>query len=251
MVSKWRLIERIEENGGMQMAIDEAILISKSQGTVPDTLRFYTWKPPAVSIGFFQGIHEEIDMEKAKKNGVDVVRRITGGGAVLHENELTYSLVVSEGVVSNDISESYREICGGLVEGLKLLGVKAEFRPINDIVVNERKISGSAQTRRNGVVLQHGTLLLDVNPERMFSILKVPEEKMRDKIVKDVRKRVTSLREERGDVSLEKVESSLRKGFEKVFGVRLVKEELTEEEVTLAGKLFKEKYSTERWNLWR
>ena len=115
---------------------------------------------------------------------IDYVRRRTGGGAVYHDTygELTYSIVVDEDhrLVSEDFLETYRKLCSGLVLGLRLLGIPAEFKPINDIVVHGKKISGNAQTRRMHVILQHGTILRKVDPELMFRVLKVPSEKIRD-----------------------------------------------------------------------
>jgi len=249
---EWRLVKRIETNGAMQMAIDEAILIARVRGLVPNTLRFFTWKPACVTIGFFQNIEQEVDVEKAKAMGIDVVRRYTGGGAVFHDKELTYSIVLDERNVSFDIIESYRKICGCIIQGLRSFGISAEFTPINDIVVNGRKISGNAQTRKEGFVLQHGTILMDVDIKKMFSVLKDSDEKIRDKMVKSAEERVTSIkREARKEISLEELERELKKGFEKVFGVKFKEDELTKEELEIAEKLCKEKYSTKEWCFWR
>jgi len=151
----------------------------------------YGWKPSAVSIGYFQGLEEEVDLAVAQKEGVSVVRRITGGGAVFHDAELTYSFVTRE--FEENILDSYRQICGAVLSGLKTIGIEGQFAPLNDLILGGKKFSGNAQTRKNGVLLQHGTILLDVDVDRMFSLLKVPSEKMRDKIVSDVKMRVTGI----------------------------------------------------------
>ncbi len=118
--------------------------------------------------------------------GIDVVRRRTGGGAVYHDEhgEITYSLIAPEGLFSKDIRASYRDICGCIIEGLASLGIAAEFRPINDVTVNGRKISGSAQTRRQGILTQHGTVLYAIDRDTMFSVLRPSAKKLADKPVR-------------------------------------------------------------------
>ncbi|MBN2517953.1 MAG: lipoate--protein ligase family protein [Candidatus Altiarchaeota archaeon] len=245
----FRLLLDGNDFAARNMGIDEAILLSGSP-----TLRLYGWDPPAVSIGFFQGIRQEVDIEICKESGVDVIRRITGGGAVFHEHEITYSFVVSEsaGLVSRNILESYGQICGAVVSGLRRLGLRAEFKPINDIVVGNKKISGSAQTRKNGVVLQHGTLLLDVNPKKMFSLLKVPNEKIRDKMIQAVEERVTSLNRELGRIlDYNSIQRALISGFKENLDLDFVEGSLTDTEKKAADDLYKNKYSTRGWNFMR
>ena len=169
MVEEWRFLDTGAKDAYHNMALDEAIATARSRNLVPNTIRFYRWKPSAVSIGYFQSMEEEVDTSACKAMGVDYVRRITGGGAVYHDynGELTYSIIVSERhkIIPRNILESYGVLCSGLVLGLKILGIPAEFKPINDIVVEDRKISGNAQTRRMGVIQQHGTILRRVDPK--------------------------------------------------------------------------------------
>ncbi|MEM2121144.1 MAG: biotin/lipoate A/B protein ligase family protein [Candidatus Woesearchaeota archaeon] len=249
---RFRLLNLIETNGFMQMAIDEAILEARIKDLVPNTIRFYTWNPKCVSIGYFQSLEKEVNIEKAKREGVDVVRRITGGGAVFHDKELTYSIVVSENLVSHDVLKSYEKICNAIIRGLEFLGVKAVFKLINDIVVDEKKISGNAQTRRQNIILQHGTILLDVDVKRMFSLLKVPDEKIRDKIISSVEERVTSLKRILNrEIKPEDLRINLIRGFQDVFDVEVEEKGLTDYEINLSKKLFKNKYSTKEWNFLR
>ncbi|MFH0861966.1 MAG: biotin/lipoate A/B protein ligase family protein [Candidatus Altiarchaeota archaeon] len=231
------------------MGLDEAILEHVSDSRSPATLRFYGWAPRAVSIGYFQSMREEVDVDACFKDGVDVVRRITGGGAVYHDRELTYSYIAKEDAVPDDILESYRLICGGLIRGFNGLGLKAEFAPLNDILSGGRKISGNAQTRRMGCVMQHGTILLDVDVDRMFRYLKVPSEKMRDKAVKDVKERVTSLKHLTGkEVPCGKAAEAFKKGFAEALKLRLKPASPTPSELAQAQSLAECKYFTLEWN---
>jgi lipoate-protein ligase A len=179
---KWRVIEYTQNNAAMNMAIDEAVCESVLEGAVP-TIRFYGWIPSAISIGYFQSLEKEVDLQKCKEMKVDFVRRRTGGGAVYHETEgeITYSIVAKEEIFPKGIIESYQVICQLIIDSLAKIGISAQFKPINDIIVNGKKISGNAQTRRKGILLQHGTILYKVDVEKMFSLLKVSDEKIKDK----------------------------------------------------------------------
>jgi len=249
---KWRLIKNIETNGAMQMAIDEAILNCRIKGLIPNTLRFFTWNPPCVTIGFFQNLKQEINLEKAKKFGFDVVRRYTGGGAVLHDEELTYSIVIGEENTSCEIIKSYEQICSGIIKGLNLVGIDSNFKSINDIITSGKKISGNAQTRKDGFVLQHGTILLEVDVKKMFSVLKIPDEKIKDKMIKAVEERVTCVSlESKEPISIEELQKAIIKGFEEVFNIEFYYSELTLEEEKIAQHLYETKYSTDDWRFLR
>ncbi|MBI0584025.1 MAG: lipoate--protein ligase family protein [Methanomassiliicoccus sp.] len=190
----WRLLPFRRERASMNMAIDEAVSESVSSGGAP-TIRFYGWEPSAVSIGRFQRIEDEVDLKECAIHGVEVVRRRTGGGAVYHDRdgEITYSVIAPEEVMGKDIPASYREVCGWVIDALSDLGMTADFAPINDVTVAGRKVSGCAQTRRGGVFLQHGTVLHSINVRKMFSLLKVSDEKLSDKAIAAAEDRVTSV----------------------------------------------------------
>lgn len=224
------------------MAIDEALM--ETLGEVP-ILRIYGWRPAAVSIGYFQSMNEEVNFAKCREVGVDVVRRLTGGGAVLHECELTYSFISRE--YPKNIMESYRWICDAIVMSINRLGFDANFVPLNDIVIAGKKVSGNAQTRRNGVLLQHGTILLGVDVNKMFSVLKVPSEKLRDKIIKDAKERVTSL----AGTTFDDMATSLKTSFAAKFESKLITDALSTKEISRARWLANRKYSSKEWNLRR
>lgn len=247
----WRLLKTEDNAGAVNMAIDKAVLVSNSNKKVPPTVRFYTWKPPTISIGYFQSLEEEIDLNNCKEFGVDYVRRITGGGAVFHEEELTYSIIIPEShpQIPKNIMESYGRICGAVIKGLKNLGIESEYKPINDIITSGKKISGNAQTRKMKTVLQHGTVLTDVDVDKMFSLLKVPNEKIKDKLIADVKERVTSIKHVLGrEIPFDDVAKAMKKGFEEEFNVELVEGTLTDEEIDLAKKFEKECFSARDWN---
>ena len=240
--SKIRVLETGYNNAAFNMAIDEALI--ENIGDVP-ILRIYGWSPGAVSIGYFQSIQEEVDLEKCSKIGVDVVRRLTGGGAVLHEFELTYSFITKQ--YPQNIMESYSWICEAIVASINRLGFDANFIPLNDIVVKGKKVSGSAQTRRKGVLLQHGTVLLGVDVDKMFCVLKVPSEKLKDKIIKDVKERVTSL----SGITFEEMTSSLKSSFATKFDAKLLADAMSTDEIIRASWLAERKYRSREWNFRR
>lgn len=195
-------------------------------------------------------MEEEVDVKKCRELGVDYVRRITGGGAVYHDTkgEITYSIVGPEIEFPKGIRESYKYICQGIVDGLSSLGIAAEFAPINDILVNGKKISGNAQTRRRGVLLQHGTILYSLDVKRMFTLLRISKEKISDKMIKSVEERVTSV-SSCGDFSMSQLYATLleglTKGREYEFGM------WSREELERAEELRIGLYGTRKWNFSR
>ncbi len=234
----------------MNMAIDEAILDGLKEGTSPPTIRFYGWEPSAVSIGRFQGLEYEVNLEACRQAGVDVVRRITGGGAVYHDRdgEVTYSILGPMDLFPERIPDSYRAICEDVVSALQLLDIPAEFAPINDIMVDGRKISGNAQTRRSRLFLQHGTVLFQVDVEKMFSLLSVSPEKVSDKLIRSVKKRVTSVSEFR-QIPMSALADAMQAAFSRTRAVE--QGDYLPQEMERAHQLAREKYGTMEWNAMR
>ena len=233
------------------MALDEALLETVATGAVP-VLRFYGWSPPAVSIGYFQGIEEEVDRDACARRGIDVVRRISGGGAVFHDAEITYSLIMplDHPLAGTSIMASYGRLCSGITAGLGILGIDAVFVPVNDIVAGGKKVSGNAQTRRQGCVLQHGTVLLDSDPELMFGLLKVPQEKMKGKLIQDIKSRVTGLYALLGRrISFDEARDALVRGFQDAlslaYGSGPSRPSAAEE--ARAAVLAREKFGSQAW----
>ena len=237
--SKIRSLETGYNSGTWNMALDEVLMYCATVDM--PILRIYGWQPPTVSIGYFQSIEEEVDVKQCRHMGIDVVRRITGGGAVLHDSELTYSFITK--IYPKNILESYNLICNPVVTCINKLGFNAKFAPLNDITVDNKKVSGNAQTRKKSILLQHGTILLDVNVEKMFSVLKVPSEKMKDKMINDVKARVMGLNK-----TFEQVAYILKKSFSEEFGAEIIVDSLTVEEKKNTKRLANEKYGSYSWN---
>jgi lipoate-protein ligase A len=265
-MNTWRVLKIETYNPFMNMAIDEAILYARVAETVPNTLRFYRWKPSAVSIGKFQKIENEVNLKNCKKLGVDVVRRISGGGTVYHdaEGEVTYSVIAkTEDLGTKDIAEVYSKIYAAISEALRLMGIVADYnegdlKNCPNLTVSGKKISGSAQANKSGVVLQHGTMLLNVDLPKMFTLLRVPWANSCMQVVNIAKNKITSVQNELGhDVSPETVANAITHGFtvalnmQVIENVQTVQGELTNQEQQLAEMLYKEKYATDEWNLYR
>jgi lipoate-protein ligase A len=240
------------------MAIDEAILTARIANLSPNTVRFYRWKPSAVSIGKFQDAQKELQLENCRNYSVDLVRRITGGGTVYHgaEGEITYSVVADKkDLGSHDITQVYSRIYSGLVEALKILGITADFGEGNqnacpNLTVRSKKISGSAQAHKSGIVLQHGTLLLSVDLPKMFSLLRVPWARTCTEVVNIAEKKITSVNHElQRETSIEEVNVALVQGFQEALGIKFEEGSLSPYEQELSAKLRKGKYATDEWNL--
>jgi lipoate-protein ligase A len=246
----WRLIELEGHDAYFNMAADEAIGKEILERRARPTIRFYTWKPCAVSIGHFQSMRDEIDVEKCKELGIDYIRRKTGGGAVYHDEkgELTYSVIAPQELFPKGILESYKAICGWVVDALRALGMDANFAPINDIVVEGKKISGNAQSRSGGILLQHGTILYDLNLEKMFSVLKISKEKIADKMIKDARMRVTCVREHAA-IDRGALYRALLDGFTN--GKECEAGALSVGELRIIEELERTEYKTDSWNFMR
>jgi len=252
----WRLLPLETNNAFMNMAIDEAILNSRINEKVSNTLRFYRWKPSAVSVGKNQNPENEVYLDSCKKLGVDVVRRISGGGTVYHdfEGEVTYSVVAKTSDLGTaDLTTIYYKIYDAITDALRLLGVPADFsngdaKNCPNLTVNGKKISGSSQTVTRGVVLQHGTILRSVDLSKMFKLLKLKNTTCTQ--ATDIAKRkITSIQNELGhQVMPETVANALAQGFRAILKIQQEEGELTPTELENANKLFKEKYTTNQWN---
>jgi lipoate-protein ligase A len=276
----WRFVHTGNRSPAQNMAIDEAILTAHSEGLVPPTVRFYGWSPATLSIGYFQKA-AELDFEAIAAEGVGFVRRPTGGRAVLHDAELTYSIIVSEsypGIPAN-VTEAYRVLSEGLLLGFRGLGLDARMVQLAseedkqayaspgsaacfdspswyELVVEGRKVAGSAQTRHKGVVLQHGSILLDMDTDRLFRLLKFSSGKVAERMKRSFSQKAVAINDVlrslgRPAIRLPEAENAFRAGIAAALGVTLEDGELTPREQELAAELAANKYGTDEWNLRR
>lgn len=265
MPESWRLIVSGFADGATNMAIDEAILQAVSEGLVPPTLRFYGWDPPCISVGLNQSVQEEIDLEQCQAAGIDVVRRPTGGKAILHQNELTYSVVLpsSHPLAGTGVLDSFRRISYGLLRGLEVLGLRPyqaipprqenlqspvcfEAPSDYEIECEGKKVIGSAQLRRKGGILQHGSIPLKGDIAAIADFLRLGAEG-REGLKEKIRRRASTLSDLLGrEVSYEEAATAFIRGFREAFNLLLVPSTLTAFEEEQARNL-REKYAGEEW----
>lgn len=283
-VEPWRLLVGFDLPGPVNMAIDEALLDSVIAGGAP-VVRFYTWQPATLSLGTNQALGE-IDRTECETHGFDVVRRLTGGRAVLHQHELTYSVIARENDprVSGGVVESYRKISAALVEGLRTLGAsvslaapdRALLRAMSrrrvasldedgestqgsnavcfdaasayELTAGGKKLVGSAQARRGGALLQHGSILLDIDWDAWVSVFAYASEAGKRRAYTKLPERMTSLGQELGRaISPQEALVALVPAFERVLSISLETAAMDPFEETAARKLGLEKYGSEAW----
>lgn len=266
-LATWRLLNSAENDGATNMAIDEAILEAVAAGEHPPTLRFYGWKTPCLSLGYGQEC-DVIDFSRCAELGWDIVRRSTGGRAILHTDELTYSLCLPESDVrvQGGILESYKRLSEALLAGLKLMGLQpsrakpyytdkgalgpACFDGPNDyeITMGQMKLLGSAQARRKGMVLQHGTLPLygDITRIAEGLFFDLPGQRAAQK--SRLHYRATTVQQSLGKrIEFDQAVSYLCQGFVERLNLHLVPDELTEKERARATEIRGEKFANEAW----
>lgn len=258
----WRLLITEPLDGARNMALDEALLIARIRGIAPPTLRFFSWLPPAVSLGYAQPLDGRINVEASRRLGVDLVRRPTGGSAIYHdtlEREVTYSIAAraEDFDGSGDLLGTYRWIGAGLTAGLRRLGVPAEMVPVKpsdsfappafcfartgsyEIEVEGKKLVGSAQRRQGGAFLQHGSVLLGTDVEMVRLLFPVEGDPLAG---------MTTLEAQLGRrPTFEETVEALAAGFRQVHALRLIPGHLTPEEVRFQERLVSDKYATEGW----
>jgi len=247
------------------MAIDEMLLDAVAEGISSNTIRFYQWNPSTASIGMHQSLSAEIHLDQLKHLGVDVVRRISGGGAVYHDNagEITYAIICRESdlppiqsssrIYDESIPLRYQIILEALSQGLEQIGVSIDVGKIHcpALLTQGKKISGNAQAIRKGVILQHGTILLSVDPERMYSVLKAPEGVDYTRMVKSVRAKVTGIFQD--DCHLKdlynptQIVNHLLHGIEKTFQINTIESPITNTEWEKTNSLIQKKYANPEW----
>jgi lipoate-protein ligase A len=272
---RWRLLDTGAADGFTNMAVDEALLEVFAAEGGPSTVRFYTWCPPALSLGYGQPIASDIDLTQCQALGIDVVRRPTGGRAVLHDHEVTYSVVISadDPRLTSGVLAAYLMISQALIRGLAYLGITAALLPLQrgpllpsdrvspvcfatpssyEVAVRGRKIIGSAQRRAHGAIMQHGSLPLSWNLKRMQAVFgRSPLDSRSAQGEPDYRLQMTSLQEAGGRAyDYAEVVAALTRGLAETWEVELVPGQLTPAECQLSAHLRATKYYSEAWT-WR
>ncbi len=217
----WRLLDTGKRTAAENMCLDETILEARAKGVVPNTLRFLQFRPHCALVGFHQSVDQEIREDFCRQGDIDINRRITGGGAIYFgEDALGWELIAGKDVGSRDILKLYRALCEAAIEGLHLLGINASFRPVNDIEVDGRKISGTGGTEAHEAFVFQGTLLVDLDVQTMLRALRVPTEKLKDKEIDSLKERMTCLKWELREIPpLKMVKDAIMEGFVQTFGV--------------------------------
>jgi lipoate-protein ligase A len=246
----WRLLDTPPMSAAENMALDETLLELKGRGETPDTIRFLQFSPRAVLIGYHQAAEEEVREEFCRSAGIDINRRITGGGAIFFdESQLGWEVICDKAFfgLTTPTPGLFRTLCEPVVIALDLLGLKATFRPRNDIEIRGRKISGTGGTESDGAFLFQGTMLTDFDVDTMLRCLRIPVEKLKAKEIDSVKERVTCLKWELGRTpTLDEIKAAIRMGFERHLGIRLESSGLTAGE----SELFEEKLRFFRSSEW-
>lgn len=272
MTEIWNFINTGSKNPYYNMAMDEALLNFVSRGEIDPVIRFYTWNPATLSIGYFQRLQKEIDIDKVKEKGYGLVRRQTGGRGVLHDKELTYSVIVPESHpnMPSTVTEAYKIISQGLLEGFKNLGFETYFaiprykeerdklkQPRSsvcfdapswyELVVEGRKIAGSAQTRQKGVILQHGSILQDIDIDDLFDMFKFKNERLKAKMKENFVQKAVAINDiSNQHITLNEMENAFEAGFKKGLNIDFKPLELTEKQLEEVQEL-EDKYRSEAW----
>ena len=268
-----RFLNTGESTAAWNMAVDELLFEScrnhlregRSPGEAPLTFRVYAWSPPAISLGRGQAAERDIFLEKLADEGIDICRRLTGGRAVLHNCELTYSVTGSQALLGDAIEETYHRISRGLAEGLAALGAPVELAPpsgsayasqgscfatasVWELAIDGKKVVGSAQCREGGAVLQHGSVLLRSSEEWLSNLLKPRgAERLFSRNAHAV-----GLWEVLGEeIPFNDVAKALKAGLEKVFGFRFEPDMLSEIESARALEISRARYENQEWTLAR
>src|SRR5699024_6860801 len=229
------------------MSLDEVLAADVAAGRRPPTLRFWERSEPAVILGGFQSVKNEVDLDRARELGVRVARRVTGGGAMFVEPGafITYSLYAPADLVAGlSVVDSYPFLDAWVLQALKELGIDAYYQPINDIASPIGKIGGAAQKRMNGAVLHHVTMSYDMDVDKMTQVLRIGREKISDKGTTSAGKRVDPLRSQTG-MSRDAVNGRMSGTFRRMYG--LTESDVTDDEIGRARALVESKFGTDEW----
>lgn len=264
MPETYRFLDTGTQDAALNMAIDEAVLLRHLAGQAPPTLRVFRWTQPSISLGRFQQVEREIHLERCERQGIALVRRPTGGRAVYHREEFTYSFVSGKAYgIPAGIVAAYAYLAQGLIAALDQMGVHAELSEGRvskqpsaacfasstqaDLTSSGFKLIGSAQVWKDDALLQQGSLPMDDRSAEFYSLLRFPDEAARAKALARYREMTTPLHTFAPRVTWDEIAQAFRAGFSKALQVDFQPGELTGEEWALARQLAEEKYSKLSW----
>ncbi|MGN7799860.1 lipoate--protein ligase family protein [Leifsonia sp. 22587] len=244
----WQIVHAKAVSPQMHLALDEVLATEVGEGRRGPTLRIWEWDEPAVVIGSFQSVKNEVDPDNAEKYGIQVVRRISGGGAMFMEagSVVTYSIYAPADLVQGmSFADSYAFLDEWAIIALKSLGIDAVYQPLNDITSPSGKIGGAAQKRLgSGAVLHHVTMSYDMDGQKMTEVLRIGREKISDKGITSAAKRVDPLRSQTG-LSRAEIIEQMKLTFRNLYGA--TDGDLTDAEYAAAEQLVADKFATEEW----
>ncbi|QHJ72116.1 lipoate--protein ligase family protein [Planococcus halotolerans] len=269
MGETWGFIDSGHNSPAFNMALDELMLEWLSKGEIGPTIRFYGWSPAGISIGRFQDADKKIDFQQASAYGAKIVRRQTGGRAVLHDQELTYSVVVPEThpAMPRSVKEAYLVISKGLLEGFRELGIDAEFAIPEtsiektesavcfdksswyELLVDGKKAAGSAQMRRKGMILQHGSIPIEIDSVKLFDLFSYPSPGIKQRARDAFKDKAISINAATGQsFDFDRVKGAFKKGFEQGLGIKLEPLMLSEARLLEISQLAETKYKNLDWS---
>lgn len=272
MQEKWNYLDSGIHDAAINMAIDESLLNWHSKGLIPPVLRLYGWKLPSLSIGQFQKAEKTINFDGIDKHGCEFVRRLTGGSAVLHDDELTYSLIVSENHpnIPQSVQKAYYVLSKGVLEGYRNLGINADYAvperealrdktavcfektAVYEMIVDGKKISGNAQTRKDGVLLQHGSIPMTMDEEMLFDLFKFKSERARERQRENFSNKAVSIEQiTQKPHTYDMLKNAFLEGFKKGLDIDVEPMELSAAQWTEVNELADSKYRNDEWNLRR
>lgn len=268
----WVYLKSGKQDAYYNMAMDELLMNKHRKGEIPPVIRLYEWETPTLSLGYFQKAKKEIDIDKVQEYNYQLVRRLTGGRGVLHDKELTYSVVVRDDYkdMPHSVTESYRVISTGLLEGFRNLGLEAYFSvPDTDekkksltnvrssvcfdtpswyeLVVEGKKIAGSAQTRQDGIIMQHGSILLDVDVDHLFDMFNYTNKRFKELMKSQFKEKAIAINDiSDAQFTVDDLYPAFKDGFEKGLNAETKELELSESDYEELERLI-EKYKSEDW----
>ncbi|NYT61774.1 lipoate--protein ligase family protein [Alcaligenaceae bacterium] len=243
----WQLIHTTPQTPLQHMALDQVLLDEVAAKRRAPTFRVWEWAAPAVVIGIFQSLKNEVDTDAAQQHNIEIVRRISGGGAMFIEpgNTITYSIYAPKSLITGmSFREAYAYMDASVLEALGELGIKAWYQPLNDITSAAGKIGGAAQAHRRDAILHHVTMAYDIDATKMLQVLRIGREKLSDKGTTSAAKRVDPLRSQTG-LPREAIIDQIIDTFRRRHGLNA--STLLPSELAASEQLIQEKFGTEAW----